>query len=170
MQCGLYKAHTKQSLIYTLAPPPASHAITTQTLELVTPPLTKHGREVESPPIAHITVISDLLLKQMEEIEVLKSEVKDLKEEVARLKAAPPPVATLPPRSQYKIWLQESNRITGAFDSQSPPTIPYDYALHGSDGCGWCDKRVQLQAYILHLKREHRLNISDNWREAVGMA
>ena len=49
----------------------------------------------------------------MEEIEVLKSEVKDLKKEVARLKAAPPPVATPPPRSQSKIWHQGSNRIAG---------------------------------------------------------
>ena len=122
MQHALYKAHTKQSLIYTPAPPPASHAITTQTLKLVTPPLTQHGKEVKSPPTAHITVSSDLLLKLREEIEVLKSEVKDLKEEVARLKAAPPP------RSQYKIWHQESNRIAGTFDSQSPPTHSYDYA------------------------------------------
>ena len=83
--CTIQSTHQAQSLIYTLAPPPASHAVTTQTLELVTPPLTKHGREVESPPTAHITVSSDLLLKLMEEIEVLKSEVKDLKEEVARL-------------------------------------------------------------------------------------
>ena len=102
MQHALYKAHTKQSLIYIPAPPPASHAVTTQTLELVTPPLTQHGREVKSPPTAHITVSSDLLLKLREEIEVLKSEVKDLKEEVARLKAAPPPVATPPPQVNTK--------------------------------------------------------------------
>ena len=69
----------------------------------MTPPSTQHGRDVESPPTAHITVTvsSDLLLKLREEIEILESEVKDLKEEVARLKAAPPPVATPPPRSQY---------------------------------------------------------------------
>ena len=98
----------------------------------------------------------------MEEIEVLKSAVKDLKEEVARLKATPPPVATPPPRSQYKIWHQESNGIVGAYDSRSPTTHSYDCALHGSDGCGWYNRRATLQAYILHLKRENRLNILDN--------
>ena len=146
----------------TPAPQPASHAVTTQTSELVTPPLTQHGREVESPPTAHITVSSDLLRNLREEIEALKTEVKELREEVTRLKAAPPPVVSPPPRSQYKIWHQESNRITGAFDSRNPPTHLYDCALHGSEGCGWCNKRVTLQAYILHLKRKHRLNISDN--------
>ena len=109
-----YTKHTPSTVAP--APPPASHAVTTQTSELVTPPLIQHGREVESPPTACITVSSDLLLKLREEIEVLKSEVKDLKEEVARLKAASPPVATPPPQSQYKIWNQESNRIAGAFD------------------------------------------------------
>jgi len=165
--CTIQSTHHAQHLTYTAprltpAPQPASHAVTTQTPELVTPPITQHGREVDSPPTAHITVSSDLLLKLREEIEALKSEVKELREEVTRLKAAPPPVATPPPRSQYKIWHQESNRITGAFDSRSPPTHSYDCALHGSDRCGWCNKRVTLQAYVLHLKRKHRLNISDN--------
>ena len=101
--------HQAQSLLYTApkltpTPQPASHAVTKQTSELMTPPLTQHGREVVSPPTAHITVSSDLLLKLREEIEALKSEVKELKEEVTRLKAAPPSVANPPPRSQYKIW------------------------------------------------------------------
>ena len=53
--------HQAQSLLYTApkltpTPQPASHAVTKQTSELVTPPLTQHGREVVSPPTAHITV------------------------------------------------------------------------------------------------------------------
>ena len=59
----IQSTHQAQSLIYVPAPLPASHAVTTQTSELVIPPLTKHGREVESPPTAHITVSSDLFLK-----------------------------------------------------------------------------------------------------------
>ena len=146
--CTIQSTHQTGSMTYT--PQPASHALTTQTLELVRPHLTQHGREVESPPTTQITVSSDLLLKLREEIEILKSEVKDLKkgevafksevrelkEEVARLKAAPPPVATPPPQNQYKHWLERSLNIAGAIDSRSPPTHSYDCALHGSDGSG----------------------------------
>ena len=90
--------------------------------ELVTSPSTQHGREVESPPTARTTPSSDLLLPQLrEELSVANREIQEeisflremqqVKEELTRLKAAPPP-----PQSQYKQRHRETNLITGSHD------------------------------------------------------
>ena len=141
----------------TPAPQPAPHAV--QTLELVTPSI-QHGSSVELPLTAHtVTGSSNLFSQLREEINTLKEEVRLLKEEIARMKAAP-----RPRQSQHKIWHQDANNIVGAMDSRSAPTHSYDCVFaHGPDGrCTWRNKKVTLQAYVLHLKRKHRLNVSDN--------
>ena len=56
-------------------------------------------------------------------------------------------------------WHEQANDIIGASHSRASPTHKYKCA-HA--GCNWRNKKVTLQAYVLHLKRKHGENISDN--------
>ena len=56
-------------------------------------------------------------------------------------------------------WHEQANDIIGASHSRASPTNEYKCA-HA--GCNWRNKKVTLQAYVLHLKRKHGENISDN--------
>ena len=54
---------------------------------------------------------------------------------------------------------EQANDKIGASHSRASPTHEHGCA-HA--GCNWRNKRVTLQAYVLHLKRKHGENISDN--------
>ena len=85
----------------------------------------------------------------------LSSELSDVKSQLARITAAP--------RAHHmnvrRGWHEQANVIIGASHSRATPTHSYRCA-HA--GCDWRNKKVTLQAYVLHLKRKHGINISDN--------
>ena len=54
---------------------------------------------------------------------------------------------------------EQANDKIGSSHSRASPTHKHGYA-HAR--CNWRNKKVTLQAYVLHLKRKHRENISDN--------
>ena len=69
-------------------------------------------------------------------------------------------------RQQYqnlvKRWHENANSITGAAHSRASPTNAFDCVHSPRGGCRWQNKKVTMQAYVLHLKRNHGENISDN--------
>ena len=85
----------------------------------------------------------------------LSSELSDVKSQLARLTAAP--------REHHmnvrRGWHEQANAKIGASHSRAAPTHSYRCA-HA--GCDWRNKKVTLQVYVLHLKRKHGTNISDN--------
>ena len=87
----------------------------------------------------------------------LEAELVNVKETIEEMQATPPP-PTLP-QTALKIWHQRANNIIGAEHSRCAPTRAYGCA---HDGCTWINKRVTLQAYVLHLQRKHRIKISEN--------
>ena len=85
----------------------------------------------------------------------LSSELSNVKSQLAQLTAAP--------REHHvnvrRGWHEQANARIGASHSRASATHSYDCA-HA--GCNWRNKKVTLQAYVLHLKRKHGNNISDN--------
>ena len=90
-----------------------------------------------------------------ERCSILEAELESVKRTLADIRAAPPQ----PRQTAQKIWHQRANNIIGAEHSRCAPTHEYGCA---HDGCTWKDKKVTLQAYILHLQRKHRVKISEN--------
>ena len=58
-------------------------------------------------------------------------------------------------------WHQQACDIIGAAHSRVAPTNTYK-CVHSHEGCSWINKKVTLQAYVLHLKRKHGENVSQN--------
>ena len=85
----------------------------------------------------------------------LSSELSDVKSQLAQLTAAP----RVHHMNVRRGWHEQANAIIGASHSRATPTHAYRCA-HA--GCDWRNKKVTLQAYVLHLKRKHGTNISDN--------
>ena len=84
----------------------------------------------------------------------LEDELRSVRAQLTEARAAQPPQ-----RSIARGWHQQANNIIGAQHSRSAPSHAYKCA---HDGCTWRNKRVTLQAYVLHLKRKHGQNISSN--------
>ena len=80
-----------------------------------------------------------------ERCSILEAELESVKRTLADIRAAPPQ----PRQTAQKIWHQRANNIIGAEHSRCAPTHEYGCA---HDGCTWKDKKVTLQAYILHLQ------------------
>ena len=85
----------------------------------------------------------------------LESELETVKTQIAQVRASPPPQ-----RHIARDWHQRTNNIIGAENSRSAPTHTYECAHAQNGGWTWRNKRVTLQAYVLHLQRKHRQNIS----------
>ena len=83
----------------------------------------------------------------------LEAELGNVTKTIEEMRAAPPP-----PQTALKIWHQRANNIIGAEHSRCAPTHAYGCVHHG---CTWSNKRVTLQAYVLHLQRHHRIKIAD---------
>ena len=90
-----------------------------------------------------------------ERCSILEAELENVKQTLANIRATPPQ----PRQTAQKIWHQRANDIIGAEHSRCAPTHEYGCA---HVGCTWKDKKVTLQAYILHLQRKHRVKISEN--------
>ena len=58
-------------------------------------------------------------------------------------------------------WHQQACDIIGAAHSRVAPTNTYK-CVHSHEGCTWVNKKITLQAYVLHLKRKHGENVSEN--------
>ena len=87
----------------------------------------------------------------------LESEVNNVKLQLAQFASAP---RLLDHHTTLRRgWHEQANDIIGASHSRASPTNEYKCA-HA--GCNWRNKKVTLQAYVLHLKRKHGENISDN--------
>ena len=87
----------------------------------------------------------------------LESEVNNVKLQLAQFTSAP---RLLDHHTTLRRgWHEQANDIIGASHSRASPTNEYKCA-HA--GCNWRNKKVTLQAYVLHLKRKHGENISDN--------
>ena len=87
----------------------------------------------------------------------LVSELNDVKLQLAQFTTAP---RLLDHHTTLRRgWHEQANDIIGASHSRASPTREYGCA-HA--GCTWRNKKVTLQAYVLHLKRKHGENISDN--------
>ena len=87
----------------------------------------------------------------------LANELESVRADLAVVRAAQ--AAQPPHRSIARGWHQRANAIIGAQHSRSAPSHAYKCA---HDGCTWRNKKVTLQAYVLHLKRNHGQNISNN--------
>ena len=87
----------------------------------------------------------------------LENELKSVKADLAALRASPPTEQT-----SLSRWHQRANNIIGAQHSRVAPTHAYQCVHVQNGGCTWRNKRVTLQAYVLHLQRKHRQNISSN--------
>ena len=85
----------------------------------------------------------------------LETELNTVRAELAQVRASPPTQ-----RHLARGWHQRASNIIGAEDSRSAPTHAYECAHARNGGCTWRNKRVTLQAYVLHLQRKHRQNIS----------
>ena len=87
----------------------------------------------------------------------LVSELNDVKLQLAQFTTAP---RLLDHHTTLRRgWHEQANDKIGASHSRASPTREYGCA-HA--GCNWRNKKVTLQAYVLHLKRKHGENISDN--------
>ena len=116
------------------------------------------------------TQTDTVTLQQVEEIvRPLREENKSLKKEVAELSKRCDELASqlrrllaAPRISDDNIrrgWHEQANSRIGAKNSRAKPERSYGCA---HEGCDWRNKKVTLQAYVLHLKRKHGENISDN--------
>ena len=161
---------------HTSPTPPHTHAPTPAHTDAPTPPHT----DAPTPAHTHAPTPADtsaptvaqlhLLVQQLSNDNVslkddvaeltrrcnrLSSELSDVKSQLARITAAP--------RAHHmnvrRGWHEQANVIIGASHSRATPTHSYRCA-HA--GCDWRNKKVTLQAYVLHLKRKHGINISDN--------
>ena len=65
-------------------------------------------------------------------------------------------------QTSVREWHQRANSIIGAEHSRVAPSYVYKCAHARNGGCNWRNKRVTLQAYVLHLQRKHRQKISNN--------
>ena len=88
------------------------------------------------------------------QVNKLTTELNIIKAQLASLTSTSPHH-----RNPARGWHEEARTIIGAPDSRSAPTNAYQCAHHG---CDWRNKRVTLQAYVLHLQRKHRVKIADN--------
>ena len=79
----------------------------------------------------------------------------NLASQVRQLLAAP----RISDQNIRRGWHVQANHIIRATNSRAKPDHSYGCA-HA--GCDWRNKKVTLQAYVLHLKRKHGENISDN--------
>ena len=102
-----------------------------------------------------------LIERLFHENDSLRREVGQLKTEVNIVKAQLASFTSTSPhhRNPARGWHEEARTRIGATDSRSAPTHAYHCAHHG---CDWRNKRVTLQAYVLHLQRKHRVKIADN--------
>ena len=159
-------AHTQtdtRTLAHTQAHTIASTTQTTHTI-VPTPTTTTHTTHTTPAYTAAVT------LQQVEEIvRPLREENKSLKKEVAELSKRCDELASqlrqllaAPRISDDNIrrgWHEQANSRIGAKNSRAKPERSYGCA---HEGCDWRNKKVTLQAYVLHLKRKHGENISDN--------
>ena len=86
----------------------------------------------------------------------LESEVDNVTLQLAQFTTAPRLLAHH--TTLRRGWHEQANDIIGASHSRASPTHEYKCA-HAK--CNWRNK-VTLHAYVLHLKRKHGENISDN--------
>ena len=86
----------------------------------------------------------------------LETQLESVKTQLAAVRAAPPPE-----QNPVKVWHQRANNIIGAEHSRGTASHAYDCAHAQNDGCTWQNKRVTLQAYVLHLQRKHQQKISN---------
>ena len=164
-------AHTVTSA-YTVPPSPA-HTTSTSHMQ--------HAQHVEEPPQGSSGFFTQLDTRQQiqdlhtsiqrlqtdntslrtqlrdlnERYAALESELETVKADLAAVRASPPPQ-----RHPARGWHQRAHGIIGTADSRSAPTHTYECAHARNGGCTWRNKRVTLQAYVLHLQRKHRQNIS----------
>jgi len=86
------------------------------------------------------------------------NQIETMQRELDRLRMQPPQ------NIQLNKWHKKANDKIGTMSSRTMTDCKFYSCAHAhNDGaCTWHNKKVTLQAYILHLQRRHRQNISSN--------
>ena len=131
---------------------------------------TMHTPTPASPPEIQLLSIIQQLRNENSSLRSQLDDVKDryahLEEQLTTLNTQLAQVLSAPRLRENhqrlrRGWHQQACNIIGAAHSRVAPTNTYK-CVHSHEGCTWVNKKVTLQAYVLHLKRKHGENVSEN--------
>ena len=127
-----------------------------------TPAYTIHTSVPTYTTAVMVQQVEEIVRPLYEENRLLKEQVAELSRRCNELVLQITRLLTAPRVSDSNIrkgWHEQANSRIGAKNSRAKPKNSYGCA---HEGCEWKNKKVTLQAYVLHLKRKHGENISDN--------
>ena len=154
-------AHTATTPVHTAPTPTATPTTLLTTMHTPTP--------ASATEIQLLSIIQQLrnenssLRSQLDDV---KDQYAHLEEQLTTLNTQLAQVLSAPRLRENhqrlrRGWHQQACNIIGAAHSRVAPTNTYK-CVHSHEGCTWVNKKVTLQAYVLHLKRKHGENVSQN--------